>query len=1253
MPSGDLVQAAERLYRSSSSLVDVAVPHVEIALRDAGPRRDVEQLVLGALRESGDARLDVAEALLVGAVQGSKSIDQHKGALHAFQQSKRAPLPDSLKELLAIAAHPSLWGDTLAAVRFPDGRGGLTRIVAQVELAPPDRRARRRRPERPPVRIAPRFGLGAEDDEELQAVVDVAVFSALRWLGQNAPEMATELGRVSAIRLFRGGLPWPFERDPYVPTPWEWEQEHVAHRGPSLGLPAALAVLHAFVPHLTSRQGVLCVATGEVREDGSVEAVSDIDVKSQAARAAELPFVFPKRGPAPDTSVNLMRVAATDLNTAALGVFNLLDDSLKSFLSRPEHLFGRERDRKKLHDCWRQAEAGEGGLVLVSGESGIGKSVLTAALVASVRAGGVPVLFTAAHERQTGPVFHQIIRKLVVGLSADTLRDHAYEYGKWISHFVPQLAEFLPEHFGNAGNPTIEQIEENLAPAVAGLIRAAAGVRPLLVVIDDLQWADDSAWLTLGELLGEKKSPVLVVGTYRPAEAKSQLDELTRAKLASHGALEEVALERITQDDMTRWLVKVQRLAPGADERVIRALDEATGGNPFYLNLCMEALSQAAEGDLDLTDAEALIERIKLPTKLDELFFRHKECLRTLDVACVSRTVDFSFPVLVEAFGAAQRDTVVDDLERAGRAGLVRKVTGTTRWRFGHGIIHKALLARLSEDRRAVNNLKVAAAMERIAERAGVMPPVIDVAKHYFAGSVLGEEVGKAVKYLGLAAEHATSSLSYPDSLNWRLQALECLDRVEFSPRQRADVLLRVADAYSHMAQEGPAREYYERGRAVALEGGVGSLLVEATLGLVGPPEDRGLFDEDLVAKMELAVASAGVDPALRARISGRLVFEQVLGARREPGKHPMPDVAGILSAARASGSHLQLAWALSARLLGAWFADDTATVRLALADEMLDAAKASGEDDLAAWAYAFRLIHLLELGQRSAGEATMPDFEACGLQLHHGYGRWAVAVLKCVFAMLDGRLDQALALAAEALAGRSDSFNSYLYKEIQELLIFRELDRHAEKEPVLQYMISQLPVVPGDARSWAVAPLFSAGWALMCCELGRLDEARTVLEQLAADDFADMIRDPSWPTGAALLAEVSVALEDAELAWKLYELLRQRAGECVVVGIAVACLGSVDRYLGMLAFTAGDAGAAERHFQEAIRMNDEGLRSPPWVAHSKHDLAVMLHRRCSDGDLARARNLNLETLSLARDHQMVGLLRKAAALQQVIETQP
>jgi DNA-binding CsgD family transcriptional regulator len=295
---------------------------------------------------------------------------------------------------------------------------------------------------------------------------------------------------------------------------------------------------------------------------------------------------------------------------------------------------------------------------------------------------------------------------------------------------------------------------------------------------------------------------------------------------------------------------------------------------------------------------------------------------------------------------------------------------------------------------------------------------------------------------------------------------------------------------------------------------------------------------------------------------------------------------------------------------------------------EAIELAEELGDAELLAEAMNWRVSAFAALGDlesarreiilvRAAAERTAQPFmvhvaEHCGSAI----------------ALCDGRLAD-----AEAMAERSHEWSRLLTGRdasgvygIQMFGVRREQGRLAELAPVIR-------VLAGTGGSWR------PGLASLLTELGMEAEARHELERVRAEGV-DAYRASLWHASLSYLADAAAALGDEATAALLYPELEPHAGSTVMIGHGVACYGSVDRYLGMLAATLGEWERAELHFEAAMAFNRR-MGALTWLAHTAYEYGRMLVRR----DRARATALLGEAGALAELIGMPTLLGRVRAL--------
>ncbi len=445
----------------------------------------------------------------------------------------------------------------------------------------------------------------------------------------------------------------------------------------------------------------------------------------------------------------------------------------------------------------------------------------------------------------------------------------------------------------------------------------------------------------------------------------------------------------------------------------------------------------------------------------------------------------------------------------------------------------------------------------------------------------------------------------------------------------RIRLILQHADALWRANETAAARAASLQATEMA-RGVEGSLFAEAVMGYAATfTAEIGLPDPTLVGLLEeaLTVVPAGAVP-LRAQLLARLSFALSLNPAAADRREQLSREA--LELARGSGDARALTRALLARYF-ALLGPDRIEEPLALADEVVRVAESSGSTPTALDGRLLRIPLLLMLGDIHRVDAEIalivPRAEAMRLP----YGRWLTRCVQALRALLAGRFDDAERLAGEAfsLAPALDNLIAPVFFAIQLFHVRREQDRAVELAP----QIALIGEGHAFLRSWRY------GMAFLHFVVGERETAARDLAALATDRFTELPRDGNWLPAMVNLAEVAHGVDDTDCARHLYDLLRPHAASAAVVAAAV-CLGSVERYLGMLAVTLGRLDAAAAHFEAALVAHVR-LDAPVYRARTAFAYARLLQRRAKPGDAERAAVLLADAHATAEAFGMAALLRE------------
>jgi hypothetical protein len=360
--------------------------------------------------------------------------------------------------------------------------------------------------------------------------------------------------------------------------------------------------------------------------------------------------------------------------------------------------------------------------------------------------------------------------------------------------------------------------------------------------------------------------------------------------------------------------------------------------------------------------------------------------------------------------------------------------------------------------------------------------------------------------------------------------------------------------------------------------------------------------DPDLVPLLERALAAIGEgDHPLRVRLLSRLGAGPLRDAHDPTRRRTITSDA--LEAARRLGDPSTLAYALDG-YISAHHSPDATVEQVGRATELIDVALRAGDLERAIEGYEHRAAGLMELGDLPGAAADVEGMAPLVAKLRQPPQDWFLAEHRAVQALQEGRLQDAEALMAEALRVGRDamSWSATVCHMLQLVLLRRLQGRLAETEAVARAATEEYATT---------YPVCRCAHLHVLAALGREEEARAGVAALARDGFAALKFDETWLGAVALLAEATYSLADAEPAQALYERLVPYAGRVAVCTPEFA-VGSVSRYLGLLAAASGRPDAAAAHLEEAVAHNAR-IGARPYAALTLEDQAVLT----GDPDLA------------------------------------
>jgi DNA-binding CsgD family transcriptional regulator len=902
---------------------------------------------------------------------------------------------------------------------------------------------------------------------------------------------------------------------------------------------------------------------------------------------------------------------------------------------------GRGRELATLAALVPRAEGEGRRIALVGGEAGSGKSRLVRELAHAVSAEGVRVLYGACDAVVRTPYrpFVEALDQLVRGSDRETLHADLGAAGGELARLLPDL----PVLVGDLAAPIVADRDTErlrLHTAVMELLANTARRQPLLLVLEDGHWADTPTLLLLRHLArAGADARMLVLATFRdteadvPAELADALADLRRSE-----DIVRLRLGGLTEDDVAEFVRRaagIDSLLP-ADE-LPHLLREVTDGNAFLLCELWRTLVETGAVELEHGSVRLVrpLLEIATPESVREVVTQRLARLdpATRDMLELAAVAGPEFELGTLRRAAPEGFDRLDVLEPAVRSGIIEEIPARTlAYRFTHELVRRALYDRLTALRRAELHLRIGEALEA----AGPSPrgrELADLAHHFGAAAPVGDP-SRAVEYNLLAATAASAALAYEEAAS----RLEAALRIGLTTElRRAEVLLELGAARDCAGRSIDAARAFREAAEIGREQGHDELLTRAAVGLENACWRPGGLDDQGARELleEASAALAPEDSRLRVSLLAGLARAlEFLGD--SDGAKPVRDEA--IAMARRMGDRR----ALATVLVGAYWARGTTSLNDTL--EALSEASALGEEigdiEVQTEAMEWHVAALMELGEI---ESALAEVAVVLEMAQHTRQPFIIHVSEhyaSALALLEGRLDD-----AEAAAERSREWGRLLTGRdasgvygVQMFGIRREQGRLAELAPVMRVLAG----TERDGGPWR------PGLAAVLAELGMEDGVRRELARVAESGL-EPLRRGLWLASLTYLTDAAYAVGDATIAELIYPELAPLTGLNVMIGHGVACYGSADRYLGMLAATLGDADRAARHFESALEANARmGART--WLAHTAFAYGMSLD---AAGHGERAAQLFAEAGEIARSARLAALLARIEGLGPIVRPTP
>jgi len=883
---------------------------------------------------------------------------------------------------------------------------------------------------------------------------------------------------------------------------------------------------------------------------------------------------------------------------------------------------GREQELARLRTALAAAYSGRGDVCLLFGEPGIGKTRLATEIAGEAGRDGAMVLWGRCWESGGAPAYWPWVQLLrpFAGEQPDTQLGRVLH--TWRNDLAPLLDRATIPSTASPSND-LDQTEFRLFDSTTQFLKAAASLRPLVVILDDLHGADKPSLLLLKfAARALKDARILIVGTGREAEIRrvpalaALFDSVARDSVSIH-------LGGLTADEVDK-MIDGYSGAARVSESTARQLLEVTGGNPFFIGEMLQLLARqpGAAGALardgtNLTVPEgvrAAIRRRLEPLDGDLRFALLLASIlgRMFDVAVLERVTSATLANTrtAEALGRTASTAALDLdslLREAVAAGiLVEGVEAQAGYRFTHALIGEALRFELAPALRASVHSIAAEVLESLLPER-VEANFAELAHHYYQGAaVCGGE--KAAKFSLLAGDQAFRLLAFEDAAAHYERAL---DAIRMSPRNEAlscETLLRLGEAQRHSMTAGESGATFTRAASLARKLGDATMLARAALGFCQTEETGSVSQERITILSEAMEALGPGDSTWRARVLARLAMALYFADATER----ITLSAEAIEVARRTGDTGTLLTTLMARHLAVW-GPDLIDERLRIAAEVTEVAEAAGKRGRSSEGRLWWTVDLLESGDSAGFRTAWAAFSQHEATQRVPMYRWHELLLQAMRALSQGRIaeseqftEQARTLGRRARIVRAETFYA-----VQLYYLRLRQGRHVELESAQQAF----------AEFFVAVPIWRCGLARILADDGRHAEAGVIIDGLAVDDFAAIPRDGIWLAAMAELTEACARLGDGVRSAVLYEHLAPFAGRNVIIADGIAYLGPVTHLLGMLATVLERWDQAAAHFEDALA-STTSLGATLHVADTQSAYAAMLCSRRAPGDRELAAEL-------------------------------
>jgi eukaryotic-like serine/threonine-protein kinase len=856
---------------------------------------------------------------------------------------------------------------------------------------------------------------------------------------------------------------------------------------------------------------------------------------------------------------------------------------------------GRESFMRSVEHALTEVASGAPRTILVTGEAGSGKTTALIRAAALASGMGFRVGSTRCVGTDEAPAlwpWSQVLRRLVEDQAKGWLEEKLRAGAEALAWILPELQELVPR---SMRSPTSDSrvSQYRLLESIQSITRNLSSLGPLAIFIDDLQEADQASLLVLEHLAAEvAPSRLLLFGTFRSHGGAYRKCETTVAAILRMHSAKLSTIAGLSETDVATIAEAHSGTRPNA--RAVRSLAAKTNGNPFFVLQILRVLEN--EGRLDTLSSEQPIE-YSIPRGVRDAIRRQTDVLpqAVRDLLAVAAVIENEFPLaLLERAFDADSAELLRRVEIAMDAGIVVGNEESGRYRFAHALVREAIVASLTPVERAENNRLVALGLEHLAgEEAGSL--AADIAKHYSAAAPDPIAV-RAIQWLVAASRWDADRAAFDSAAAHLERATDLLERLARDDVElKCELCLERGIAYGLAGRREDSRTLLKDAFRLATKCGRPEIAAKGAL-LFAPDLlaiETGVYDRDLVELLEGALRILSPTAPERPRILARLAV--ALHWSDEPRER----LAALIDEATSRADEsLDSGAASFVRAAG-----NLALYSVESPHESIRLSKSvSDEDDSTALLKAIlRITALWQVGRMREVEIEIEGFGSLLERAQRRSAAWYMGMLRSSVALMRGQYAAAKELGEEYLRHglAVDDRNALHSFALQRALAAIDVGGLEEIEPAVVGMASSFPRVEG----------WNAGVCYLYCELGRLEDARAIMESAIGRGALRSFARNSWFGTLASLTLACRVLHAPATVQELFKLWQPFAGQMAIVGFSSYCWGATDRFLGVLAGLLCDWECSEQHFRYAI-VGNRSAGAVSALAHTFADHGAMLDRK-------------------------------------------